>query len=60
MVDSVQNGKGIPQLRSTGEVLLHVEHINAIMIAIKPSLWQYYFVKITKEAVKEYFKTIRE
>ena len=39
---------------------MHVEHINAIMIAIKPSLFQFYFQAITKEMIKNYFKQIRE
>ena len=40
-------------------MLDHAEHINAIMIAMKPGLYEYYFVKFTKEIVKDYFRTIR-
>lgn len=40
-------------------MLRHSENINAIMIAIKPGYYSYYFVKFTKEMLKEYFKKVR-
>ena len=50
----------LPNIQGPKKMLLHIEHINAIMISMKPSLWQYYFVRITKEMLKAYFKDIRQ
>ena len=48
-----------PQLQNAEVLLEHSEHINAIMIAMKPGIYEYYFVKFKKEIIKEYFRNIR-
>lgn len=45
-------------LIDTKKLLEHQELITAIMIAIKPRLFQFYFQRYTKEMIKNYFNQI--
>ena len=40
-------------------ILEHQDQINALMIAIKPSLYEYYFKRFTPDMIKRFFLDVR-
>jgi hypothetical protein len=53
------NASQIYELEKSSRLLEHHEQINAILIAIKPGLFENCLINYSKVKIKEYIKSIR-